>query len=170
MKNKEFTNITEGDKFKIISPVDYFDYFKAGEELTFTASSAWEEYKYYATGNITLPGEKNIYTHIKNSNHLDGLDFKIISKLISKEELLSLIESQKKRGVYFTVWFIKKDGTERKMTCRFGVKKHLHGGKSTLDETKFFTVYSMADADYRAVNKETVFKVKVGGLVYEVEQ
>jgi hypothetical protein len=86
---------------------------------------------------------------------------------ISKEELLNKIAEAKRKGCFFSVWFIKKDGTERRMTARFGVTKHLAGGKSTLDENKFFTVYSMADAGYRAVSKETVFKVKLGGVIYE---
>ena len=82
----------------------------------------------------------------------------------SFDELISIA---KNKSCFFTVWFIKKDGTERKMTCRFGVKKHLKGGKSTLDENKFYIVYSMADKDYRAVNKETVFRVKISGVTYE---
>jgi hypothetical protein len=86
---------------------------------------------------------------------------------ISKEELLNKIAEAKRKGCFFSVWFIKKDGSERRMTARFGVKKHLKGGKSTLDESKFFTVYSCGDEDYRAVSKETVFKVKLGGVVYE---
>lgn len=88
---------------------------------------------------------------------------------ISKEELLSKVLEAKRKGCFFSVWFIKKDGTERKMCCRFGVTKHLAGGKSTLDENKFFTVWSMADQGYRAVSKETLFKVKLGGVVYESE-
>lgn len=34
------------------------------------------------------------------------------------------------RGGFFTVRFVKEtDGAIRRMTCRFGVKKDLHGGK-----------------------------------------
>jgi hypothetical protein len=86
---------------------------------------------------------------------------------ISKEELLNKITEAKRKGCFFSVWFIKKDGTERRITCRFGVKKYLAGGKPTLDENKFFIVYSQADKGYRAVSKETVFKVKLGGVIYE---
>lgn len=86
---------------------------------------------------------------------------------ISKEELLAKVLEAKRKGCFLSIWFIKKDGTERKMTCRFGVKKYLKGGKTNLDESKFFIVYSTADKDYRAVNKDTVFKVKVGGVIYE---
>lgn len=78
-----------------------------------------------------------------------------------------IIEQQKKTGTFFTIWFIKKDNTERKMTCRFGVKKHLHGGKATVSEDKYWIVWDTGVKDYRAVNKETVFRVKCSGVIYE---
>jgi len=168
MKNKEH-NLAIGDKLKVSPPKDVY-IAEANKEYIFNIAFVWDKTQpYAASGNVETDKHPSAYSYLKESLQLDKADWIVKSKLISKEELLSLIEAQKKRGVYFTVWFIKKDGTERKMTCRFGVKKHLHGGKSTLDESKFFTVYSMADADYRAVSKETVFKVKVGGLVYELD-
>ena len=63
-------------------------------------------------------------------------------------------------GKFFTVVFTKKDGTERTLTGRLGVTKHLHGGASTLDADKFITVYDMKAKGYRAVNKETIISVK----------
>jgi hypothetical protein len=163
MKNKEH-KYTEGGRYKITSPGDYINFSKGTQRIITLETVLASAFFTCLTDN----GTESFHT-LKDNNHLEGNSWIVESKIISKEGLLDIIEAQKKRGVYFTVWFIKKDGTERKMTCRFGVKKHLHGGKSTLDESKFFTVYSMADADYRAVSKETVFKVKVGGLVYEIE-
>ena len=78
-----------------------------------------------------------------------------------------LLNEMKKSSRFFTVWFIKKDGTERRMTCKFGVTKHLKGGKSNLDGDKFFIVWDCGSQDYRAVNKETIFKVKINGVIYE---
>ena len=63
-------------------------------------------------------------------------------------------------GKIFSVVFIKKDGTERTLTGRLGVKKHLHGGTSTLDADKFITVFDMQAKGYRAVNKDTIISVK----------
>lgn len=89
-------------------------------------------------------------------------------KTVTKDTLLALLDKLSSTGTFFTVWFIKKDGTERKLTGRFGVVKHLHGGKSTLPPEKFYTVFDMSKQDYRAVSKDTVFRVKTGGEIYEV--
>lgn len=61
---------------------------------------------------------------------------------------------------FVTVTFRKADGTIRKMNCRMGVTKHLKGGKSTLDAAKYVTVYDMAKAAYRAINRDTIIEVK----------
>ena len=61
---------------------------------------------------------------------------------------------------FVTVTFIKADGSVRKMNCRMGVTKHLKGGKSTLDASKYVTVYDMAKAAYRAINRETIIDIK----------
>jgi hypothetical protein len=61
---------------------------------------------------------------------------------------------------FVTVTFLKADGSVRKMNCRTGVTKHLKGGKSTLDASKYVTVYDMAKAAYRAVNRDTIIDIK----------
>lgn len=61
---------------------------------------------------------------------------------------------------FVTVTFVKADGTVRKMNCRMGVTKHLKGGKSTLDASKYVTVYDMTKAAYRAVNRDTILDIK----------
>ena len=60
---------------------------------------------------------------------------------------------------FVTVTFIKADGSVRKMNCRMGVKKHLKGGTSTLDAAKYVTVYDMAKASYRAINRDTIIDI-----------
>lgn len=60
---------------------------------------------------------------------------------------------------FVTVTFQKADGTIRKMNCRMGVTKHLKGGKSTLDASKYVTVYDMQKAAYRAVNRDTIIDI-----------
>ena len=44
------------------------------------------------------------------------------------------------QGKFFTVVFVKKDGTTRVMNARLGVSKHLKGGQSTLDPAQYLTV------------------------------
>lgn len=68
-------------------------------------------------------------------------------------------------GKFFTVTFIKKDGTLRVMNCRLGVTKHLKGGVSTLDAEKYLTVWDLHAKGYRAINFDTVQSVVVDGHV-----
>jgi hypothetical protein len=67
-------------------------------------------------------------------------------------------------GKFFTVVFTKKDGTVRTMNCRTGVKKHLKGGVSTLDASKYLTVYDLQSEGYRAVNYSTIQAVTCNGV------
>lgn len=62
-------------------------------------------------------------------------------------------------GKFVTVTFVKKDGTVRKMNCRTGVTKHLKGGESTLDAEQYVTVYDVAKASYRAINRDTIIDI-----------
>ena len=66
---------------------------------------------------------------------------------------------------FFTITFIKKDGSLRTINGRLGVTKHLKGGKATLDANKFLIVYSLADGGYRAINKATIVSIKQDGLL-----
>jgi len=69
------------------------------------------------------------------------------------------------KGKFFTVVFIKKDGTTRTMNCRLGVTKHLKGGLSNLNPEKYLTVYDVQSEGYRAVNLSTIVSVTCGGIV-----
>ena len=51
--------------------------------------------------------------------------YHIIEKDILSEVLSSCIQ-----GKIFTAKFVKKDGEFRTINCRFGVKKHLKGGRN----------------------------------------
>jgi len=64
----------------------------------------------------------------------------------------------------FSAVFTKKDGTNRKMLCRLGVKKHLKGGKKGYDtETlNYLTVYSLDKQNYRTLNLNTLKQIKCG--------
>lgn len=69
------------------------------------------------------------------------------------------------QGKFFTVVFVKKDGTTRVMNCRLGVTKHLKGGVSTLNPSEFLTVYDMQAEGYRAINLSTIVSITCGGIV-----
>ena len=77
------------------------------------------------------------------------------------ENLDSIIESS--NGKIVSVTFTKADGTLRVMTCRLGVTKHLKGGESTLDGSKYLTVFDMVKKGYRAINRDTIRSVRLSG-------
>lgn len=67
-------------------------------------------------------------------------------------------------GLFFTVEFIKKDGTIRKMNCRTGVKKYLsNNGKqiklSSPIDNGILRVYDIHAKGYRSINLDTIKKI-----------
>ena len=91
------------------------------------------------------------------------------SGAISKEEAKRLIKET--NGKFFTVTFIKKDGTERVMNARLGVKVYLKGGQLAYDaESKgLIPVYDVKTGGYRMVNINTITHLKIGKNEYDVE-
>lgn len=73
------------------------------------------------------------------------------------------------KGKFLTVVFYKKDNSIRSMNCRLGVTKYLKGGQSTLDKDKFIIVYDMVKKGYRAIDKESIISVTVGGSIFNEE-
>jgi hypothetical protein len=88
---------------------------------------------------------------------------------ISKAEAKQMIRDTK--GKFFTVTFIKKDGTTRVMNARLGVKAYLKGGELPYDpESKgLIPVYDVKTGDYRMVNVNTITKLKIGNKEYQVQ-
>jgi hypothetical protein len=68
------------------------------------------------------------------------------------------------KGKFITVNFIKKDGTARTLNGRIGVTKHLKGGTSTINHSKYLVLFDMHTAGYRCVNKDTIVSVTCEGL------
>jgi hypothetical protein len=92
---------------------------------------------------------------------------------ISAEEAKRLIKDT--NGKIFTATFNKKDGTERVMNARLGVKKYLKGGTLAYDaESKgLIPVYDMQykenpEKAYRTINVNTLTKLKIGKNIYTV--
>jgi len=73
---------------------------------------------------------------------------------------------QQTKGKFFTVTFIKKDGTERTLNGRVGVTKYLKGGVSRAGD-QYITVYDVQNGGYRSVNKDTIKEIKFGKEIYK---
>ena len=74
------------------------------------------------------------------------------------------------KGKFFTVIFIKKDGTERTMNARLNVRKYLKGGelKYNPSEMGYIPVYDMQAKGYRMVNTNTIKTLKIGKKTYTI--
>lgn len=70
----------------------------------------------------------------------------------------------------FSVIFIKKNGEERKMHCKVGVKKYLSGGQKTYDDVQanHLTVFDLKNRAYKTVNLNTLKQIKANGKVIEL--
>ncbi len=69
-------------------------------------------------------------------------------------------------GKFFTVKFIKKNGDERVMTARTGVKKYLHGGVSRNSNPNHVIVFDVNARGYRTVDLENVFELHSQGYKF----
>jgi hypothetical protein len=96
-------------------------------------------------------------------------DPELPNRTISKQEATQIIKSTK--GKYFTVSFTKKDGTNRVMNARLGVKVYLKGGTLPYnpDEKGLIPVFDAKTKDYRMININTINKLVVGGVEYDVK-
>ncbi len=86
-------------------------------------------------------------------------------KTINKSQAKELILGT--NGKFFSVVFKKKDGTDRKMVCRLGVKKHLKGGtlKYNAQDRGLISVWCSEKKAYRMINLETLKAVQIGGQI-----
>lgn len=88
--------------------------------------------------------------------------------LLHRTGLRSFLEKQ--QGKFVTVEFIKLDATRRVLNGRLGVETHHKGGESTVERPyrPYLTVYDVKRAGYRAVNLETVDRVRANGTEYTI--
>ena len=71
-------------------------------------------------------------------------------------------------GKFFTCFFVKKDGTLRKMTARVGVKKGLaNTGFIREEKENLVCVYDIAAKGYRTINLDTLKSFKCGDVQYQ---
>ena len=80
--------------------------------------------------------------------------------------MLDIIENT--RGKFFTVTFVKKDGTLRRMTARTGVKKGVNGkGLNFSPIAKGLKTLWACDAEnFRMVNLNTILSIKFKGKIH----
>lgn len=89
-------------------------------------------------------------------------------KPINMFEAKTLIEET--NGKLFSVQFRKKDGTDRHMVCRLGVKKHLTGKGLSYDPAHYnlLPVYDVHKSGYRMINLKTISALQIDKIVYVV--
>lgn len=88
----------------------------------------------------------------------------------TRQTLLKLIENL--NGQFFTVEFVKKDGTLRTMNCRTGVKKYLSNNGKTIKITHpidngILRVFDVKKDAYRSINLDTVKKINLNKVSYK---
>lgn len=93
---------------------------------------------------------------------------------VTTNEIVEKIKDTK--GAFFTVKFIKKDGTERVLNGRFGVKKYLRGGDLPYDPIQkgLLPVWDPQAVErggdgYRMITIGTIQSAKIGGVEYIVK-
>jgi hypothetical protein len=88
---------------------------------------------------------------------------------IERAQIMQIFDSQKAKGTFFSVDFIKQSGESRKLTGRLGVKKHLKNGKNTTKGiSKYLTVFDIKVGNFRNVNLETITHIKANGREYNI--
>jgi hypothetical protein len=68
-------------------------------------------------------------------------------------------------GKIFSVEFVKKDGSLRKMNARLGVTKHLKGVGLSFNPTEknLLPVFDLQKEAYRMINASTIQRIKLSG-------
>lgn len=72
-------------------------------------------------------------------------------------KLLDILKAT--NGRFFTVTFVKKDNTVRKLNGRINVNKWLKYTNYVLDVGKHVCVYDVQNKGYRLVNKNTILGI-----------
>lgn len=89
---------------------------------------------------------------------------------VTREKLDKLLNDQ--GGKFFSVKFVKKDGTLRQINGRLGVVKFLKGGvnKVTRYDNTYDTAFDVQLMQYRTINLHTVISVRANNTEYTVVQ
>lgn len=95
------------------------------------------------------------------------------TRLVSLEAAIKLLENHRDSncGRAFTAVFTKRsDGSKRTMNARYNVVSKLRKGVASYDadEHDLHAVYDLVEHNYRSINLDTLEKVVMDGVVYEV--
>jgi ABC-type antimicrobial peptide transport system ATPase subunit len=66
-------------------------------------------------------------------------------------------------GRFFSVSFIKKDGSLRKLVGRTGVTKALKGGLCTVNRDQYIIAYDVNAKGYRSINVNSIVALACNG-------
>jgi hypothetical protein len=93
----------------------------------------------------------------------------MIMETITRNKAIELVNSSK--GKFFTITFVKKDNTERRMTARIGVKIGVNGQGMKYNPSDYGmkSVYDMAKLEWRMINFKTATRLKIGKKDYVIE-
>ena len=91
-------------------------------------------------------------------------------KQVNRKDILQLLEENRKPNTIFNVVFLKKSGEIRRMSCLFGVKKYLRGGKLKFNplEKGYLVVLDTKKKAYRMINLNTISNITSKGVEYYV--
>ncbi len=89
-------------------------------------------------------------------------------KFINQEEAEKILYGT--QGKIFSVFFTKKDGSERKLVGRIGVKKGVTGVGLKYDpkERGLLTVFDLQKDEFRTVNLNSLKAIASDGIRYEI--
>ena len=88
---------------------------------------------------------------------------------ISKATAKDMIQNSK--GKIFTARNKKKDGTDRAMNCRLHVSKGVKGVGLRYNPAEYnmVTVFDMKRKEFRTLNFDTLYQLRISNQYYEVE-
>lgn len=88
-------------------------------------------------------------------------------EVLKLSSALALIKKLQSNGKIFRVDFKKKDGSNRTMNCRFGVRKGLTGKGSKYNATDkgLLTVWESGEG-WKNISVDTIQLIKYGGVLY----
>ena len=89
-------------------------------------------------------------------------------KTITRDEAKKLIHET--GGRVFSAIFVKKDGTDRKMNCRLGVRKGVKGVGRKFNPADYdlIGVFDMQKDAHRMINIKTLRAIQINKQVYTI--
>lgn len=88
------------------------------------------------------------------------------SKVENPDMMCRIIEATV-QDKFFTIEFVKSDGSIRKINGRLGVEKHKKGGRDCNTNKQMMTVYDNYTKGYRNVNLTKINSLIVDGIKHE---